>query len=159
MVLVVMMMVMFVLMLSRFFQKLLLQRNGILHHFQKLFTLQLVNGRGDDRCFFVQTPQHLHRLRNLRFVRNVRTAHDDRAGAFHLIVEEFTEITHVHFALLRIHHRRVAVQHHLRDVCLDILHRHNNIRELADAGGLDQNPLRMIRLDHFTKGCAEITNQ
>ena len=159
MIVVMMVMMMLVLMFSGFFQKFILQGYRILHHLKKLFTVQLIDGRGDDRSLCIQRTEHFHGLRNLCLVGNIGTAHHDSTGAFHLIIEEFAEVAHVHFAFLSIHNGGIAVEDHFGNVRLNILHRNDNIGELAHAGGLDQDPVRMIGLDHFAKRCAEIAYQ
>ena len=62
---------------------------------------------------------------------------DDGACVLDLVVEELAEVLHVHPALVRVDHGREAVERHL--VGLHALHGADDVAQLADARGLDED--------------------
>ena len=117
MVLVVMVMVVMVMLLKglqRLLHQLLLHGVRFLDDLQKLGACELAHRGGDDHRLGIGLPQHLHRRVHLLHIRHVRAAENDGAGVSHLVVEEFSEILHIHLTLGRIHHRHGAVQRHVQ---------------------------------------------
>ena len=128
------------------------------HYLQKLLSVQIPNGSCDNGGSAVDPPEKLHGGRGFVFVHNIRPAHDDRSGVLYLIIEKLAEISHIHFAFLGVYHRCVAVQHQ-SCILLNALYCFDHIGELAHAGWLDQDPVRMIGGDNFLQGSAEISYQ
>ena len=87
-----------------------------------------------------------------------RPAQDDRTRMLNLVQEKLSEIFRVHPALVRVNNDNRAVQLHLR-IGIYILHCLHDVGKLAHTGRLDQDPLRMIRLDHFLQRTAKIAHQ
>ena len=120
MVMVVLMLVVMVVMvmllkgLQRLLHQLLLHGVRLLDDLQKLGACELAHRGGDDHRLGIGLPQHLHRRVHLLYIRHIRAAENDGAGVGHLVVEEFSEILHIHLALGRIHHRHGAVQRHVQ---------------------------------------------
>ena len=77
---------------------------------------------------------------------------------FYLIVEELAEILHIHFAFLSIYHNDGAVNMNIHGPC-HIFHCFYHIGKLAHTGGLDQDAVRSIGIQHFLQGCSEISHQ
>ena len=84
-------------------------------------------------------------------------AEDQAAGICDLVVEEFAEILLIHLSLLRIDNGREAVQ--LDALHMEILHGADDIAELADAGGLDQDAVGGIFLQHLLERLAEVADE
>ena len=74
-----------------------------------------------------------------------------------LIVEELTEILHIHFAFLSINDRNGSVQHRIRN--RGIFHRTHNVRKLSYAGRLNQNAVGMVRFGNLRQSTPEISHQ
>ena len=77
----------------------------------------------------VQGTEHVRRGLHLGFGGDIGTAHDDEIGVLDLIVEELTEVAHIHAALAGVNNSD------LRDYvrALDVLHSLCNVGQLADA--------------------------
>ena len=86
-------------------------------------------------------------------------AEDDRGGALHLIQEELAEVLHIHPALARVHHGGAPPDLDLRVPLLRPLHRRQDLAELADAGGLHQDPIRVIGIDQLIDRPLKIPRQ
>ena len=126
-----------------------------LHGLADLTAVQLAPGRGDQAGLRVQGLQQGHCLKQLLFARCVRAAQDDQIGRTHLIFKELAEVACVHFRLSRIHDGHFRADLRL----IDALNRRGHIRELADAGRLDQNAVRGILVDDLLQGLGKVTHQ
>ena len=155
--LVTVVMVMMMLRLLLETRKLLLDRVTALHSGKKLLAVQLGPGRGDNRCRCVVRTQKCDRLIQLCLCNALGVREHDAACVFDLIVEEFTEILHIHLAFLYVHDRGKAVKH-LR-IFGNALHRTDNIRKLAHARGLDENAVGCIGIQHLVQRLAEIADE
>ena len=101
--------------------------------------------------------QQGHNILQLLFGHAGGTGQDDTAGVFDLIVEELTEVLHIHFALVGVGHRGKAVEDGV--LHLQALNGTDDVGQFAHAGGLDQNAVGMVLLQHLTQGLAEIAHQ
>ena len=91
--------------------------------------------------------QKLDALRNLRIGHFSRMAEHDTTRALNLIVEEFTEVLHVHLALIGVNYCRKSAKHRTFGVCtLDCL---DNVGKLTDARRLDKNSVGSIFGDNL----------
>ena len=136
--------------------QLLFQFGAVLDGGKDFFSVQPVDGRGDQSGPAVVLPDQIHRLLHLRRACHVRPAQDDGSRVLDLVDEKLAEILHVHPAFGGVHHRDRAVQGELH---VHVFHRLHHIGKLAYAGGLDQNAVRMIGLHHFLQGGSEISHQ
>ncbi len=165
-ILVMMMVMMLVFVLFRFLQMLfqefakrsLLEFLGILHRLQDLRAGDLLPVRCDQICRGIQASDQLDRFRQFRFGAFAGTAQDHSLRGLDLIVEELTEILHIHFALHGVHNGDRASEHRVRSR-YGIVHRNDNIRKLADARRLDDDPVRMIGRKDFLQGRFKISDQ
>ena len=82
--------------------------------------------------------------------------HDCRSMLY-LIVEKFSEILHIHFALTCINNGGEAIKHSVFGCCA--LCRANNVRKLADSRGLNDNPIGVIFSQHLTESLGKITDK
>ncbi len=130
----------------------------LLDDLKKLFSCQLTAGRRHDGGGLIMLPEHLHCLLNLPRIYHIGPAEDDGTCVLDLIVEELTEILHVHLALGRVHHRNRAVQLHVNRGS-HIPDRFHHIRQFAHARRLDDNPVRLILGQNLLQGFSEIPHQ
>ena len=116
---------------------------------ENIRALQILPIGGDDsrvRVFF----QKRDRLGDFLLVARVRK--DDAACILHLIGKELAEIFQVHFALFRVDDRTERIQ--LRVGQSRALHGADHVRQLSDAGRLDDNAVgRVFRRNLFERFC------
>ena len=84
-------------------------------------------------------------------------AQDNAAGVGYLVVEELAEVLLIDLALLGIHYCGEAVQNNVLHA--KVLNCADNVRKLADAGGLDEDPVRVVLVQHLLKRLTEISHQ
>ena len=158
--LVIVLVVMVMMVVMRLFLE-LCKLNGdgtaLLHGLHQLFAGQLVPRRRDNDRVLVVLTDHGHTLVELLFLHTVGTAEDDGIGGLDLVVVELAEVLHIHFALRRVRHRHKITELHV--VARDLAHRADHVGELADAGRLDQNPIRMVLVNDLVQRAAEIAHQ
>ena len=94
---------------QHFLHQLLLQIGAVLDGLQDFLSVQLDDGRSDQRGPAVVLPDQIHSLLHLFRTGDVRSAQDNRSGVLNLVNEKFSEILNVHFALGSVHHRNGAV--------------------------------------------------
>ena len=125
-VIVVVMVVMLVLML----ELLHLRAQAVLvHRLKDLLAADLVERGGDETRVMVQGTEHVRRGLHLGFGGDIGTAHDNEVSILDLIVEELTEVAHIHAALAGVNNGDLRA-----DVrALDVLHSLCNVGQLADA--------------------------
>ena len=128
-----------------------------LHSCQQLLTRKLLPIGGNDHGILVVGAEQLHRLGDLFLGQMPRMGKDDGAGVLYLIVEEFPKVFHIHFALGGVYYGDKGGK--LQAVRAHILHGTDHVRELAHAGGLDQDAVGVILLQHLHQGLAEIAHQ
>ena len=157
--LVIMVMMRMVMMLRRLgkARKLLLDRVTALHSRQKLCAVQLLPRCGDDRCGGVMLAQERHRVGDLLLVHTLCVRQHDATCVLYLVVEKLAEVLHVHLALFDVGNRGKAVQDHA--LMRNVLHGANNVRELADTRGLDQNTVGTVLGQNLLERLAEISHQ
>ena len=127
------------------------------HCVHKLCSGELLPFCGDNRCGCVELLHYAYCLAYLLLGKSRCVAEYNAACISYLIVEEFTEILVVHFALLRVHYGGKAVQLHVMGV--DILYCAYNVAELAYAGGLDEYAVGSVVGKHLFKGFSEVSHQ
>ena len=158
-IVVMMMMMMMVLVLLLLGQLLQSSRQGIpaFHSRQQLLAVQFVprgrhNGGGG-----VLLPQQGHTGIQLFLAHPGRTAQNNGAGMLHLVIEELTEVSHIHLGLGGIHHGGKTVQHHI--VHFQVLHRPDDIAEFAHTRGFNEDTVGVIGIHHLPQRLAEIAHQ
>ena len=87
----------------------------------------------------------------------VRAAQNDGVCVLDLVVIELAEVLHVHFALVCIGNGGEAIQRNVFHV--QVLHGTDHIAQLAYAGRLDQNAVRVVGLQHLTQRLAEVAHK
>ena len=134
-----------------------LQRIGTLHSLQKLCARQIVPRCGDNDSGGVMLAEQSHSGLDLGGGGGVGVGEDDASGVLHLIVEELTEVLHVHLALARVHHGGEAVQHSpFGGGALDGA---DDVGELAHARGLDEDAVGGVLGQHLGQSLAEVAHE
>ena len=153
----VLVMVMMVVVLHLMHQ-LLGQRVTAGHGGDDLLAGELIPGGGEDGGLLVLLAQQLDGAVQLLLVAALGAGEDDGAGVLHLVVEELTEVLHIDLGLGGIDHGDEAVQLQLHLV-LDALHGGDDVGELANAGGLDDDAVRGVIGQHLLQSGAEVAHQ
>ena len=159
---VVVMMLMFVLvglMLSAHLLQHLVGQRHLFHGGQNGLAVNLIPGGGDDGGGGVLLPQQGGSRLQLLLRQLLGTAEDNGAGRLDLVVIELAEVLHIDLHLAGVSHGDEAVELHVRHVLDGVLHRHDHIAELAHAGGLDEDAVRLELLVHFLQRLVEIAHQ
>ena len=135
-----------------------LEIDGVLQNLKKLFTGERRKRRRDDGCLLIDLANQSNRLIDFLLIGNIRAREHNGLCVLHLVVEELAEVLHVELRLLHIDEgdRRVARDFKL---LLDIRNRAQHIRELTDAGGLDNHAIRCILAQNFLQRGRKITDQ
>jgi hypothetical protein len=148
------------LVLKMLMQKLLqLGRDGVflLDGIQDLAAGELAPIGGDDDGLGIFLPQQSLCLGDL-FLGHVPCAGQNNAvGGLNLVIEEFAEILHIELGTGGVHHGGQAAQSEFLGACG--LHGGHDLGELAHAGRLNDDAIRMVLLGHHVKGLAEVTGE
>ena len=112
-----------------------------LHGIHDLCAGNIIPRSSDNGCLRIFLPDHSNNLIQLLLGELLGSAQHDTLGALDLIVVEFAEVFHKHFALHGICHSSVSGK---LDICLICHFQHSlhDVRQLAHAGGLDDDPVR-----------------
>ena len=126
------------------------------HGGEQLLAGQVLPRGGDDAGVLIQAAQHGNGLVEALLRALSRAGQQDGTGMRHLILEKLTEVLEVHLGLERVNNGYKAVQLNLE---VRVLYRSDNIRQLADAGRLDQDAVRMVLVHNIVQRLAEVANQ
>ena len=159
MLIVVMIVVMVVLVLGLLGKELQLFFKGILvlHRLENLCAGELIPRGGNDGGVLVVLAQQSDAGFKLFGLDTVRAAQNDGVCVLDLVVIELAEVFHVHFALVCIGNGGEAIQRNVFHV--QVLHGTDHIAQLAYAGRLDQNAVRVVGLQHLTQRLAEVAHK
>ena len=128
------------------------------HGLQDLLAGQGVPGGGDDGSGGVLLTQHGHSGGDLLLGGVLGAAQDDAACVADLVVVELTEVLHIHLDLVHVGHGDKAAELDIQ-VLGHALHGAGHVTQLAHAGGLDHDAVRVVLLHHLLQGGAEIAHQ
>jgi hypothetical protein len=130
---VVIVVIVVIVVVAMFFQllKFLGEGVGVLHSLQNLLAVKLAPGSGYNSCLGVVLPYKLYGGCRLFVGGYVGVAEHNASRRFHLIVEEFAKILHIHLALSRINNGGKTVYLAVLEVCA--LNGTNDVRKLAHA--------------------------
>ena len=92
-----------------------------------------------------------------RLLCGVGVRKDHGGSVADLIAEELAKVLHIHLALTCVNNGGEAAD--LKICALDTLHRLNNVGELANARGLDENSVGVVLCQHLGKSLGKITNE
>ena len=133
------------------------QRVAPLHRLEDLLAVQLRPRRGHDRGGRVLLAQQRHGGVELLGTDALGAREDDGARVLDLVVEKLAEVLHVHLALVRVHDGREAVEYQL--VGLYALHGADDVAQLADARGLDEDAVGVELLEHFFERVGKVAHE
>ena len=139
-------------------QQLIGQRD-LFHSGQQSLAVQLVPRGSEDGSGGILLSQQSHGGLQLLLRQLLCPGEDDGAGRLDLIVVELTEVLHIHLHLGGVGHGDEGVQLHVRLVPNGVLHRHDDVGELAYAGGLDEDAVRSELLMDLTQGLVKVAHQ
>ncbi len=157
-VMLIMLMVM-VMMLMLVLQRLHVgsQRVLALHRLDQLRTGELRPGSGDQCSLGIMLSDQLHSGVQLCLRYGIRAGQDDGGSGFDLIVVELAKVLHIHLHLTRIGNSHSMTQDHI--LIGHLFHSGDHVRQLAHAGGLDNDTVRRILADDLGQCLAKIANQ
>ena len=157
--LIMVMVVMLVLVLGLLGKELQLLFKGILvlHRLEYLCAGELIPRGGNDGGVLVVLAQQSDAGFKLFGLDTVRAAQNDGVCVLDLVVIELAEVLHIHFALVCIGNGGEAIQRNVFHV--QVLHGTDHIAQLAYAGRLDQNAVRVVGLQHLTQRLAEVAHK
>ena len=140
-------------------QQLFLQAVALLHGGQQLRAGELVPGGGDNGGLGVLLPQQGHGGVQLLSAELLGAAEDQRAGVLDLVGVELAEVFQIDPALGRVGHRHRAAQDHVLRLLRHALHGADDVGQLAHAGGLDEDAVRVELVHHLFQRLAEVAHQ
>ena len=149
-----------VMMLVRFFRKFVhfcLKSGFSFHSLKKLCAGELFPRSGNDYRGSIMIFQKGDAISDLLVGHFTGMAEDDTTCVFYLVVEEFTKIFHVHFALVGINNGSKAVE--LSAFCVSVLYRLDHVGELAHAGGLNEDTVGSILVDHLFQSDCKVSDK
>ena len=129
----------------------------VLHRLENLCAGELIPRGGNDGGVLVVLAQQSDAGFKLFGLDTVRAAQNDGVCVLDLVVIELAEILHIHFALVCIGNGGEAIQRNVFHV--QVLHGTDHIAQLAYAGRLDQNTVRVVGLQHLTQRLAEVAHK
>ena len=131
----------------------------LLHRGENLRAGELIPRRGDDAGLVVMLAKERDGGLQLLLAHLLAAGKQDGAGVFDLIEEELAEVLDVHAALHRIRDGHEAAHGRIIEFLLHALNGADNVGELAHAGRLDEDAVRMILIDDLAQRLAEIAHQ
>jgi len=120
---------------------------------------QLVPGGGDDAHAGMGLLDEAAALLHALGAEHLGAAEDDGIGGLDLIEEELAEILHVHAGLAGVHDGCAAGDLQVSMLGLALFHRVDNLAQLADAAGLDDQAVGIVLLDQLVHGLLEVAHQ
>ena len=133
------------------------ERVAALHRLEDLLAVELRPGRGHDGRGRVFLTQQRNGSVELLGADALGAREDDGARVLDLVVEELAEVFHIHPALVGVDHGREAVEHQL--IGLHALHSADDVAELADARGLDEDAVGMKLRKHLLQRVGKVTHK
>ena len=133
-------------------------QSGIAFHcLPELCAGELIPRRSNHGSFRIVLTQQCNGCVQLGCGNRIGTGENDGIGCLDLVVIELTEVLHIDLDLGSIHYGNRAAQLHF--VIGDLLHSADDIGELADTGGLDEDPVGSILGDYLSQGLAKVAYQ
>ena len=139
--------------------ELLGQGVAALHGGDDLSPGELVPGCGENGGLGVLGAQQIDGGVQLALVHALGAGEEDGGGVLHLVVEELAEVLHVDPGLGGVHHGDEAVELKLRGLLLHPLHGGDHVGQFSYAGGLDDDAVGGVVLQHLLQGGAEVAHQ
>ena len=140
------------------FKQLLFEIGMLLHSLKDSLTRDLIPGSRNENSLVIVLTDQLNCLFELCVAAILGAAEDYSLCVLDLVVEELTEVLHVHLALNCVNYRDEVIY---GDACLlgNIRDGLDNVRELAYARRLDDDAVGFELLHNLYKRPAEIADQ
>ena len=158
MMLVILVVIVVMMVLLHLGEKLVGKRHRLFHRVMNRLPAQLIPRSRDDRRVRILLTDHADRVVDLLLRCILCAGQDNRSGALDLVVVELAEVLHIHLNLLHISYRdqRSDLQIAFLRCVFD---RAADIGELAHAGWLDDDVIRMKLVHDLLQGFRKITDQ
>ena len=137
----------------------LVRQGDLLDSGKNGFALQLIPGSGQNGGVRVLLPEQGHGGLQLLPAQLLGPGEDDGPGGLNLVVVELAEVFHIDLHLGGVRHGDEAVQLQVRGLGGGVLHGDDDVGELAHAGGLNEDAVRVELLCHVLEGLVEIPHQ
>ena len=128
-----------------------------LHSSEKLCTVKNIPRSGYNGCCGVLFAQKRNGFCNLFLVCTLGMRKNNATRVFDLVIEEFTKVLHIHFALFNVCNGGETVQKNV--FYIEVLNSTNNIRKLSNTRRLNQNAVGMVLVKYLLERFAKIANQ
>ena len=133
------------------------ERVAALHRLEDLLAVELCPGRGHNGRGRVLLTQQRNGGVELLGADALGAREDDGTRVLDLVVEELAEVFHIHPALVGVDHGREAVEHQL--IGLHALHRADDVAELADTRGLDEDAVGVKLRQHLLQCVGKVPHE
>ena len=117
--------------------------DGTFHRIEYFLTTQYFNRCGNNVCFRIQFAEHFYSCLYFFGIGFIGTAQDDGSCALYLILEEFAEVSEMHFAFHNVDYGCCGIQGY---ACFFFyaVYRFDDVGEFTYAGRLDDDAVRVI---------------
>ena len=117
--------------------------DGTFHRIEYFLTTQYFNRCGNNVCFRIQFAEHFYSCLYFFRIGFIGTAQDDGSCALYLILEEFAEVSEIHFAFHNVDYGCCGIQGY---ACFFFytVYRLDDVGEFTYAGRLDDDAVRVI---------------
>ena len=137
--------------------KLFIQSITAFHGGEYLGAGQLIPGGGDEGSVGIMLSDEGNCSGKLVRGHACGAGEHDGICMLYLVVEELAKVLHVHFALVGVYYCGKAVE--LQFFSAHALNSADNVAELAYAGGLDENAVGGVLLQHLPEGLAKVAHK
>ena len=117
--------------------------DGTFHRIEYFLTTQYFNRCGNNVCFRIQFAEHFYSCLYFFRIGFIGTAQDDGSCALYLILEEFAEVSEIHFAFHNVDYGCCGIQGY---ACFFFytVYSLDDVGEFTYAGRLDDDAVRVI---------------
>ena len=128
-----------------------------LHGLLKLFSCQLSPRCCDQSRILIMLPKKGHCMGQLFLGNRICSGQDNGRGTFNLVIIKLTKVFHIDLYLCAIHNSNGIAQCNL--LIGNLFHCRNDIRQLTNAGGLNDNSVGIVFPDYFGQCLAKISHK
>ena len=133
--------------------------NGILmlHSKENVLTVKEIPGSSHDNGLRIVLTKERNALGNLLILGTLCMGENDRGSVLNLVVIELAKVLHIHLALINVGNGGKAVK--MCAMILSSLGCADNVRELTNSRGLDDDSIGIILLKNLNKSLGKIANK
>ena len=133
------------------------ERVAVLHCRKYLAARKLLPGSGDKGSLAVVRADEFHGVFELGFARNVGVGEDYAVGGFNLVIEEFAEVLHIHFALCGVYYGGIGV--YCAVLQIGAVYGADYVGELAYTRRLNQDSVGVVLFAHLFERLGEVAHK